>query len=147
MGFWIKYFADETKYIATDRDIKLRKSSWRNSRNTEIVKVELGHGNNRIALSGIGEYWQSDTMEVRLGDSSPTVVKRRIQKKIEDDDGCFYIEKGTGELVSSIVINPISYAIGQGVYLLNQQDKGKWFILELDVKNKAVTYYFSDVKI
>jgi hypothetical protein len=145
MGAWTKYYADGTKYVGSDEAVRLKKASWRNSRSVDIVQVDLVHSNKRISISGPGEYWQSDTFTVVYPDPSPTVIARRIQRKIVQGDFALQVSPGNNAdncMVAVLTHNDLTPC---GLVMFQPEHFGKWLTVEYNVgSNPELNYYFSD---
>lgn len=144
---WVKYFYDGTSYVATDKDIATRVSSWRNSRFEGLQRVDIFHDESPIlSLSGIGEFWQSDTMEAPVGGEGFHIVKRRVQKRITSRDIIATIET-QGDALAVNVHYLLPASLIRTTIPLRARDIGKWLTLEYDVVSGNKRHYLSDVRI
>jgi len=152
MRGWIKYFADGAQERGLDRDVRLKKASWRNSRQTDIIKVESHHDKYMICiLASGGEYWQSDNYISSLFSPDTKVTIRRIQRKTEQQENFIILQASAYILSATISINqPLVSPIPetkQQVILLTEANKGKWFTIEMDLQNGEIRSWFADGKI
>lgn len=127
---WIKLFADGTKEIGTDTDVRAKKATWQGGRLHDMIGVEMYHGTKYLAILVPGTFWQSEDYEVSFLDSTPQLIVRRIQKQIEPRD-TFFITHNKDK----IILGPEN---GRPIPV-DENDVGKWITLELDVSSKIVT--------
>ncbi len=142
---WTKHFVDGTKYIGLDSDPH---KTWRNSRNTGMIRAECEWRAAHISITGLGEFWQSDDMEsiMSLDVLKPSkIVARRIQKLMTHDD--FTIEIRDTETTCHVRILPRNIP---PPYIHAAAKPGEWFVVEL-VSTKdggmAILYYTSKERI
>lgn len=124
---WIKHFADGTEVIGTDHDVQKKKTSWSKGRLTGMIGVEVIHGNKRMAIFTPGEFWQSDDYDVNLLDSTPILVTRRLQYKIQGMDG----------LCEKQQPDNVVFCKGDSNFDIGRV--GKWLTLELDIKTGKIS--------
>lgn len=142
MGYWIKYFTDGTKYIGDDSDPQ---RSWRHSRSDSVRCVELRDKEFFLQINGLGEYWQSDLMEVVFPSSRSLVIARSIQRLITPND--LFVCRNTSEkyctatVLDGSIPNP-----GCAVPIIPKQ-VGKWLTLTCCLKSGLVIYTFKDSKL
>lgn len=143
MNGWTKYFADGTKYTATDYSILTKTASWRNSRNTDIVAVELEYGPFKLRIDGVGQYWQSDTYESVYPGPASKLTKRRIEKYIEPTDRfyCCYRDNNCLKVCFNSSIE------GGRHQAIPKKWIGQWIILEYDVATRKAIYYLRSKKV
>lgn len=146
MGHWIKYYYDGQMYFGDDKAIQEKKASWTLSKNDGIIKVELVHQLYKISIQGTGEYWQSDTAEVEIGDyTQPKVIQRRIEKKIEPHEYYLYYKESPNQVE---VCFPSCDKDLSGYKIQRLENVvGKWFILEIDLKTRQIRHYIRSEKI
>jgi len=121
---WVKWFADGSKEVGTDTAVKMKQATWQGGRLSEMVGVELMHGEKHMGIFMPGIFWQSEDYEVAFMDSVPELKVRRIQKKIEPGDK-FFIRQSRNELTLR--------SNGVAMMMLEERDIGKWITIELDV--------------
>ena len=84
MGSWSKNFTDGSVISATDQEVAFGLSSWSRSRLDGMCGVTLSDNGQHIAISGKGDFWQSDDMDAEIGVDGPAkIVTRRIMKKLD----------------------------------------------------------------
>ena len=139
---WVKIFADGTREVGADHAVKQGMASWTKGRQAGIVAVELWHEGVMIRISGPGQYWQSDEYEVN-GRGEHTLIRRRIQKRIDFVDEFYSVNRGGSVLIASTAIHHASdgdFCRGKHV--------GKWVTLEIDVKRGGhTTHYLAEGKL
>lgn len=140
MNYWVKKFISD-KEIGTDKDIKLKKASWSNGRLDNMVGAELHHNSQHLYISGIGNYWQSDTYEVLMYNSTPKLVSRRIEKQITNQDLYFKYIIGPNKL--EMTFNTVLNIAGKLVKIESDWIN-KWLVAEMDVNTHHLKYYISD---
>jgi hypothetical protein len=156
---WMKHFQDGSTEIGADRLTDQGHASWSLGRLSNIVTVCLHCDDLHATIESnhIGEFWQSDEMEAALFRSSARCVKRRIQRKIQDKDAMFVVRvhpvpnSKTGQMVDVeiLTMQDISWKpkhVGD-MFPITDSNKGKWFTLEIDIKDQSISYYFADDKI
>jgi hypothetical protein len=143
MGRWIKYYADNSQYVGLDSDISKGKATWRGSKNTDIVRVDLLHQDMLLRIVGPGEYWQSDVYEAKFLNSESQLIKRRIEKRIDPTDKMFIYLNTSNENI--VTFNNIS--VRGHSNLIPPGWVGKWLILEYDVIRRNARYYVRDGKV
>lgn len=126
---WIKLFADGTKEIGIDTDVKAKRATWQGGRLHNMIGAEIYHGTKHLAILVPGTFWQSEDYEVSFLDSTPQLLTRRIQKRIEPKD-TFFIMHNKDE----IILGPDN---GLPI-LVDKDDIGKWITLELDISSSIV---------
>ena len=143
MGHWVKRYIDNTSYIGTDEAVKKKEASWRNSRQIGIASVELEHDNHLMVIGGMGEFWQSDTFEVRISVSSPGIfTHRRIEKLVLPTDR--FVKFNKTEHLCDVKFSSQQLADYKPMPTIWEN---RWFILEYDVRKKTFRYYIEDQKI
>jgi hypothetical protein len=143
MNGWTKYFTDGTKEEGSDEDVRDRKASWSKGRLQDICCLETWHQDVGLSIKGTGSFWQSDDWEVIFLQSTPSIILRRIEKQIHETDKCIIIEKSNSPLRVSVEFKD-SFEAG-GIPLEDKQ--GQWFVIELDLEQKAIRTYFTEEKI
>jgi hypothetical protein len=145
---WVKNFADGSEYFGLDEHVKMKKASWRNSRNTEIVSVGI-KGDGQIGeIYGPGEYWQADAFAVALFSSSPRNYKRFIQKKIDPTDRFIRITSlNHSRWGAQYFAATFSPTFKEGFTPLTGDHVGHWFTVELDLANRETRSFFSKGKV
>lgn len=144
MGYWKKYFIDNTHYTGTDYDVSIKQASWRNSRLDGIARVELVHDGYLIAIEGPGDYWQSDTYTSTFMDpNKPKLSHRRIERKIDiATDKFIYVLEDTDKYMISFNKS------GTGkIYPINPEWHDKWLVLEYELRYERATRYIWKCKI
>lgn len=148
MNGWIKRFADNSLETGSDDDVMRRISSWRRGRLDGIVGVELHHDNTNLYIDGTGEFWQSDDYEVLMLKSEPELVKRRIQKKIHDNDIYMHVSSMAGiKVVSFLDWSKRLEGGTDEIKKITEDLIGKWFTLEYHLKTKGVMMSFRENRI
>lgn len=141
MGYWLKKFTDGTFERGEDRTVALGLASWSKGRLYNMSSVELEHSNLVIKICGEGEYWQSDTYESTFPMPSSRLTRRRIERKIAEQDTFIKVYTNNNKLkisFNSDVRNPgtllpiekhmiNSWLIAE-IYFSNQQWQSRWFI-------------------
>jgi len=143
MGLWVKYFADGTKYAGDDSDPS---TSWRRSRNEDIVAVELIHDGCLLKIEGPGEYWQSDLIEVVYPSGAPTYLERRIQKRIDAEDK-FFTRYLAGKTICVSLRGVLTATSVEQIIPVRPSDIGKWMTLIYCPKSQLVTYSIRNDKL
>jgi len=146
MNGWVKYFTDGNKYTGYDLDFS---RSWRNSKNSDIERVSLSHGDLYCCIHGLGEYWQVDRFEVNLNNpnSSPAMTSRFIQKKIREEEQYVTIVQLPTMLKVQLEFDLRNFNT-PGVKCENIiSQKDKWLTLEIDLTNDSLRYFFSRNKL
>lgn len=147
MGHWVKHYTDGSIYRGTDEDILRKKASWRKSRNDNICKVELHHGENSVQVVGLGEYWQSDGFESDVLTGQAQLVSRRIMRKIKPEDHIIYSRKTLHNItVEFIDCSAIHSPSGIPMILTNSM-KDQWLVLEISLRHNSVVSFLSPEKI
>lgn len=73
---WVKYFADGST-------IK-EPASWSRTRLDGMIATELTYMGASVKLSGAGDYWQSDDFLSVRNNPEPQLLKRRIEKRLDN---------------------------------------------------------------
>ena len=143
MGRWTKYFADGTQYIGTDIAVKNRLASWQYSQLTNMIGVDLEDNEFKLCIQGTGNYWQSDTYHSIFPGPEILLVKRRIEKQINNLDKyfCYYRE---GKCQFALFNGNFSAA---KLIAIPSVWHNKWFVLEYNLRDKQYKYYIKDHKI
>ena len=146
---WLKIFLDGSMENGSDYKVKNKLASWSKGRLDNLVNVLLTHDNFAITISGFGNYWQSDDLEVETGNnySSPKYVMRRIQKQINESDNCIYMRKTNNVLaliISKQLVNKDDVVLHS---VIDETMIGKWITLEFDTIKKDFNLYLSQAKI
>lgn len=147
---WIKHFSDGNSETGFDDDLRKHIGSWRNGRQEGLVSVDLHHrlGGKDLQLTlglGIGEYWQSDTMQARYcgkGTSPIEFLVRRLEKKISAEDVGKYIEKEATDTLMRLRF----VCADNGGICITEDLVDKWLTLELHIKTGQVTVTFEKNK-
>jgi len=151
---WIKYFTElvdpkttaitfETGY---DEDVKNKTASWSRGRLDNIDKVTLFHEHYKIAITGDGNYWQSDTYNAVFG-QQPQLVKRRIEKQILEDDLFFEVLKLHNDKTQYLTFLKEKDDDFDLLVPIDKFQIGKWLIFELNLVKNNISYYFSNNRI
>jgi hypothetical protein len=144
---WIKHFIDSSIYSATDDDIFKQRVSWRHSRFDGLCKVDILHNNSIVlSLSGLGEFWQSDSFEVILGANNPQPIKRRVQKQITQKDLMFTVNR-ENDILTIEILSTLPKRMYQETHPLALRHTGQWLTLEYSVPHHRSNFYLSDIKI
>lgn len=133
---WIKHFADGTKEVGTDEDVGMKRASWSRGRLTSMVGAEVIHGNVRMAILSPGEFWQSDDYDVDVFEPTPSLVVRRLQKKIERGDGLRRVQDD-----NSIVLSL------DDTYVPSEEIIGKWLTLEYNLAKQQLRWKIKENRI
>lgn len=137
MNGWVKYFADGSKEIGSDRDVKLKRASWSRGRLSGMTGAEIFHQNKKMAILAPGTFWQSDDYQVDVFEPTPSIVTRRLQRQIQKDDHFFMVYQDDNTLVVTPLV-PDRFVEG----LLDVKDQaGQWLTVEYDVKNGSFKCY------
>lgn len=151
MGFWTKYFLDTTTITATDEEVAAGKASWSKSRLDGMSGASLSENGRHIAISGPGEYWQSDEIEVDVGMNGPgKIIVRRVMKKLDVAERLVQVLRTE----HSVMLRVIDVCIGAG-YILPAESvetipihkAGQWIILEYNLQNDTFWWYCSPTRI
>lgn len=144
---WVKKFADGSLEVGSDNDVRLKKASWTRGRLENMTGVELSYNGYLIILEGTGDFWQSDDMEaIFMGGVGSKVVKRRIQKKINEWDRYLFISQTNSHAYFSVESSPRHEEFGVTKKLDNAY-RNAWLTIELDTGTRNVIYNFSEHKI
>jgi len=151
MGGWTKSFLDGSSIIVTSEDALQGKGSWSKSRLDGMSGASLSEGGRHIAITGPGEYWQSDDLEVDVGVSGPAkVMVRRLMKRIDPAERLLQVLRTE----HSIMLRVIDVRFGVGTILtadtlssIPQDKAGQWLVLEYSVEKDAFKYYYSPERI
>ena len=139
MNGWIKFYLDGSRCVGEDKDVYSRRVSWRQSSNTNLVKVELHHEGNILGIEGAGQFWQSDQFESMFPAGSK-IVKRRIQRLIAQED-LYYVLTDRG--VYFLAPNLKTLSFGGVMHPISPNDIGKWMTLEYDIRSRSWRHYIS----
>ena len=143
MNGWTKHFADGTKYVGSDHAVAARAASWRNSRNHGMVATELNYGTYKLEIQGPGTYWQSDGYEAVYPGPNTTLLRRRIEKRIEAGDNYVRIRTTDTELVAAF-----NAPLDGGKFIpLGPKLVNKWLILELNIGDMSFSHQIRDKQI
>ena len=141
MGIWIKRFTDGNIEYGDDIAIQKKQASWSRGRLTDIESVTLQHDKYRIEIRDTGEYWQSDTYESIFPYPVAKIVKRRIERKISEQDKSFKPHRSNNELYLLFNNFAPSYVP------IKKEMIGQWMIVELDLKELKTHFYISPNRI
>lgn len=147
MGHWIKFYKDGSRYIGDDVGVMRREKSWTKSLNENIIAVSLCHQDQMIHIEGLGKFWQSDTFEADMATGRSQLVARRIERQIQVPDGVILIHKDSNCLTATIQNN---YVLDRPVwrqFIVMEDYIGEWLVLEMDILNNKLKYYFSKKKV
>lgn len=138
MNGWIKYFADGTKEIGIDKDVKTRKVSWSKGRLNNIKEVQIQHNSTGqwALISGPGEFWQSDTYEVAvLQSGNGQITNRTIYRKFQDGDSymrCIEVDGCLHIVIGDYICN------GEGTFFdIKSEWIGRWLELDIEIGNNV----------
>ncbi len=142
-----------TKFYSQNRSLS-EPDSWSRTPLDNMTGVELVHNDKKLAIYGLGKYWQSDTYEtdvVPYGAPPQKLVARRIEgyidtlsfAKIKEDK--FGITVDFRNPVCEIIeISPlVSEVLTPYVF----SEIPRWIILELDTIKNAPRLYTSKERI
>lgn len=145
MNGWVKLFADGTREIGNDIDVKNKKASWRGGRLNNMSGAYVEHNGFCMGILVPGEFWQSEDYEVDFFESVPRLITRRIQKKIRLGDR-FYITNNIGQFF--LVPEYHLPACHSEIELqINDNDIGKWITLEMNIPTMKMQYTIEETKI
>ena len=141
MGYWKKYFADNTELVGTDRDVARGLATWSRSRLSDMVAAETVYEDKILRIQGPGEYWQSDGYEAIFPGPGSRMTRRRIERRIEPDDGFFFYTSDSHKTVVAFTnLAGVLYPLGQPIPIPLRWC-GTWMILEYDIKLGKTHYY------
>jgi hypothetical protein len=148
MNGWTKIFTDGTTEYGSDLDVLTKKASWSRGKLDNVTAVSVQQDKYRIAISGQGEYWQSDDLEVVLGEIVPTYVVRRIQKRIRPSD-YEIVPLITKHSIMLKVLNVIEedYYPKIGKIAIPSSEWDRWLTVELYLDAYMVNWYFARERI
>lgn len=143
---WTKHFLDDTTECGTNQDVARKLASWSKGRLYGMWGACIKEGKQHLHINGLGDFWQSDDYEVQLAEKWPSMVVRRLQKKLSTGD-IFVDIKRFGEY-------GLEAYVGKAEDLKNpprgernmlaDKDIGKWLTLEMDLVNYTERYYLSE---
>ena len=140
---WIKYFTDNTQEIGSDQAVSARAASWRHGRLSGMVGTSVEYDGFTLRLSGLGTYWQSDTMEVAWPNTHASTLRRRISRYINPQDTLVRYRIRDNEMVA--VFNQ---ELDEGrCILIPKPWHNKWFVLEYELSTRKPRFYVSDKQI
>jgi len=142
MNGWIKTPIVGDKIVGADHLVYSGKVSWR-ATTTQLRSASLSHNELMVKINGYGEYWQADDFELSLNQKKPTLLRRRISKRIESDDIGIVIEEGAGHLYLSI-----TKSRGLNVNkFLSPENCGCWLNVEIVPREQKLHYYITKDRI
>lgn len=149
MNGWIKRFTDGTYEAGIDKDVEQKRASWSRGRLTEMTSVELYHDKHLLIIEGTGEFWQSDDYEIDLLESTPKLVKRRIQKKIKETDRFLMMsDKMPGYHYFSVQSSSMIRPTGTSCTVpIKEGTTGQWLTVEVDLLKSKVIFNFKESRI
>ena len=151
MNGWIKYFSDGTKEEGSDLDVFNRTVSWSRGRFDSMSGVEVIDKKQKIAISGLGSYWQSDDFEIAiLSKLLPRYITRRIMKKLSNSERIIQVlQTPNSTLLRPIDIytSPSAILYSEKLDIVPLENVGYWLILEYNIDTKKVHWYYSKEKI
>lgn len=137
MGHWIKHFADGSKLIGSDEDVKKGTASWSKTSLDNMVGAELVHGDFHLTIQGPGKYWQSDTYEALMPGPGCRLIKRRVERLIEPSDNFMRMQIG---LRAGYVNFCPDLSCGGFFYKIKPYEYNHWLILECNLVTKLVEF-------
>jgi hypothetical protein len=141
MGYWIKHFKDGSTEKGTDIAIKSKIASWSKGKLNDMSGVELSHAQYKIEIHGDGEFHQSDVFEVVYPNFVPTLLKRRLFRKITSEDSFVKIQKTS----NSLCVKFNEKKINNGKYTtIHKPWIGKWMVVEIDISTGNIRNYLKD---
>ena len=160
MGFWIKeYEGNKLPVWGTDEDIAAGKASWSKSPLENMVSARVDCGEFVLEVLGKGEYWHSDTYEIVMGEKIQTRTKRRIEKRVREEEKDITLHMvdleedytGTRGLIANFLGFPCwPYKVASersGGHISLSDRVGQWLILEYNLVNHFPSWYFSKNRI
>lgn len=146
---WTKHFLDGYSECGDNEAVMNKKASWSRGRLDNMWATCLKQGDQHIHISGLGDYWQSDDYEVCIAEKWPTMVTRRIQKKLTVGDVFVDIKRFSPNAIEAYVgsIKDLTEEPRGTRLMLSTDDIGKWFTLEMDLTNETERYYLADNKL
>lgn len=154
---WAKTLATGEKILGLDRDVAIGNASWSKTRLLGMVGCEVRHDGVCIELNGIGNYWQSDDLEVVYknvsGTTAPFFITRRICKQIEPTDKFMIVcEPTRHKMIIHVTsedphLHP-SYTNGsvKDIQAFTPEDIGKWLFMEIDAQALKRSWRMSEVR-
>jgi hypothetical protein len=141
MGGWGKKFIDGKNLHADSSEVERGLKSWSKTEcRLSSAYVSFGY---TLEMSGVGDYWQSETYEMSGSATRPTLIKFRIERKITVSDIAYSMTStihGTTLHIGPKPVYPQARSMPPG-------SVGKWLVLEYDLVTKSIRTYFSSEKI
>ena len=142
---WIKYYLNGETYEGYDHEVIVRKKSWSKSSLSGMVRTKLIHDGVSASIHGLGNFWQSDLLEVpmRLNNTvRPRWVKRRISKQILKSDKYLTIEHKANHTSYNLLDMPNINRIANIIPIPDSLE-GYWLVVTIDPDTLKVEHYFS----
>lgn len=152
---WIKFYTNHTHLCGYDRDIASGKCSWSRSKLDSLIACRLQHNNLSLQITGTGNYWQSDDLEVVMipnETTKPKWITRRLQKQIEPTDKLLIVQKPTRNN-QTLILHVQTLTSGKNLrniedtYMFQENEIGHWLVAEINVGNNSTNWYVSQERI
>lgn len=140
---WIKKYTNKAPLLGADTDVYTGKVSWSKTQLDNMIGAALQHKGKIIEIAGVGNYWQSDTLQVEIGSTKKSFVSRRLKKQILSENK-FLIIKETPNKFLCYFANSIKKDPNITVVPVDEKSIGKWFTLEMKAGNLAIAYFYTD---
>ena len=147
MNGWVKLFADGTKELGTDEDVKRKLASWSRGKLINMIGSEIYQDNIKMAIEGLGPYWQSDDYDVSFMESTPSMVIRRLQKQITKDDAFWMCNVGLKTFKYIFLSLQEQQIYAGNTDPVPKEWVGKWFTVTLDLKQRTCLFSIEESKI
>lgn len=143
MGYWTKRYVDGNSIIGDDILVSRNLISWSKTSLENMIGAEIEDSGIKLEITGIGSYWQSDTYISNFSSPKSQRVKRRIERFIDVNDKffCYRNQNNSGKISFNQRIENEKYVSIPPSWI------NKWFILELDIVTKQISYYIRDGKL
>lgn len=128
---WVKHFADGTTERGDDSLVARRAASWSRGRLDSLVRVELHQGTIQATIEGLGEYWQADTYEARIGVNEGVLVQRMICKKLTEDDKFLIHSRPHLHHMKIETTGHVGPYMTPNVDMVKEDQVGQWLIIEM----------------
>ena len=151
---WTKHLATGGKIIGLDYEVMAKKVSWSKTTLSNLVSCQFQFDHCFIEINGVGEFWQSDDLEVIRSDGitvDPFYMVRRLQKKIIGGslgDRWLVIRQDTPHNLKLTFMSGAPMYTMENMKVISVRDlDGKWLTAEIDAQKLTTRYYFSERRI
>jgi len=144
---WTKQFRDGTSECGCDDCVTLKHASWSHGCLKNIQSVSIAHNAQNIQIIGFGKYWQSDDFEVTIPESNAERIVRRIERRITAKDKIIIVYQSNICTMLKILSQDTNAFKESFKIHISKSEIGQWLVLEYNIKQDKVHWYFSKRKI